>query len=430
MTWTPTPALRRGIGVGALALLAAAALGRPALVLLAVPFVFGTALSLVARPDRSPQATFTLDPPATVEGGLLAARVTVSNDTAERMLCVVTVRVPAWIRLDYGVGSYAAWLRPRATTAVAMRGTARRWGSYRLGPVSLRAVACDGLLEAGRVVLPAVPLTVYPAGAWFDSEEALPRAAGIVGMHRSRRPGDGVELAEVRPFQAGDRLRRINWRVTQRTGTLHVNATLSDRDAEVVLLLDVRQEAGTPGGLDGTSSILDATVRAAAAIAEHYVRQGDRVALLEYGPQLRRLPAGTGRRHYLAALEWLAHVNPDPAGSAPGYRIFLPGVHPPTALLIVLSPLLDTDSANLLATLVRAGRSPITVDTLPDGMGPPVAGVWAAAAMRLWRLERANLIGRLRGIGVPVEPWRGSGSLDLMLRHAYRLATGSRVLRR
>jgi uncharacterized protein (DUF58 family) len=430
MTWTATPALRRGIGIGALALLAAAALGRPALVLLAVPFVFGTALSLVARPAAAPEPAFTLDAPATVEGGPVAARVTVGNQTGERMLCVVTVRVPTWIRLHHGVGSYAAGVRPWATTAVAVRGTARRWGWYWLGPVSLRAVACDGLLEAGRTILPAVPLTVYPAATRFDSEEALPRAAGIVGLHRSRRPGDGVELAEVRPFQAGDRLRRINWRVTRRTGTLHVNATLADRDAEVVLLLDVRQEAGAPGGLEGGSSVLDATVRAAAAIAEHYLQQGDRVALLEYGPQLRRLPAGTGRRHYLAALAWLAQVNQDPAGSGMGHRMFLPGIYPATALLIVLSPLLDADSANLLATLVRAGRSPITVDTLPDGLLQQVTGVWSVAAARLWRLERDNLIGRLRGIGVPVEPWRGSGSLDLMLRHAYRLATGSRVLGR
>jgi hypothetical protein len=31
---------------------------------------------------------------------------------------------------------------------------------------------------------------------------------------------------------------------------------------------------------------------------------------------------------------------------------------------------------------------------------------------------------------VPVEPWRGAGSLDLMLRHVYRLAAGSRVMAR
>jgi uncharacterized protein (DUF58 family) len=430
MSWVPTPALRRGLGIAALALLAAAALGRLELVLLAVPFALGTALSLVARPDRPPRSSLSLDAPTTVEGGPVAARVQVASEAGRPLLCVVSAQMPGWIRLHHGTGYYAAMVRPRATTGVLLQGTARRWGSYRLGPASTRTVACDGLLVAYSEVLPAIPLTVYPASVLFDSEEALPRAAGIAGHHRSRRLGQGGELADVRPFQAGDRLRRINWRVTRRTGEVHVNATLSERDAEVVLLLDVRHEAGVSGGIDGASSVLDATVRAAAAITEHYAHQGDRVALTEYGSGLRRLPAGTGRRHYLSALEWLVRLNTAPTGLAPGDRLLTTGLQPPSALVIVLTPLLDQDSANLLATLVRSGRSPVAVDTLPERVHPPVTGEWTAAGVRLWHLERTNTIGRLRGVGVPVEPWRGPGSLDLMLRHVYRLAASSRVLAR
>jgi uncharacterized protein (DUF58 family) len=423
--WTPTRALQRGIGIAALALLAAAALGRVELVLVAVPFAVGTALSLAARPDRAPRSSLVLDTRSTVEGGPIAARVQVASDASRPLLCVVSARTPRWVRLQHGTGYYAALVRPEATTGVLLRGTARRWGAYRLGPASTRTVAGDGLLVAYSEVLPAVPLTVYPAGGHFDSEQALPRAAGISGVHRSRRPGEGGELADVRRFQAGDRLRRINWRVTRRTGELHVNATLSERDAEVLLLLDVRHEAGDAGG---QGSVLDATVRAAAAITEHYAHQGDRVALLEYGSRLRRLPAGTGRKHYLSALEWLAAVETAPTGLVPGDRLVVTGLQPPTALIIVLTPLLDQDSANLLATLVRAGRSPVAVDTLPERIRPVVSGEWATAGVRLWHLDRANTIGRLRGVGVPVEPWRGPGSLDLMLRHVNRLAAGSRVL--
>lgn len=428
--FTPTAALHRGIGMAALALLAGAALGRVELVLLAVPFALGTALSLAARPDRAPGSALTLDEPTSVEGGPVAARVRVASDAGVPVLCVVTAKLPHWIRLHHGTGSYAALVRPRATAGVALRGTARRWGRYRLGPASTRMVASDGLLVAHSEVLPALPLTVYPSTDTFDSEQALPRAAGISGIHRSRRLGPGGELADVRQFQAGDRLRRINWRVTQRTGLLHVNATLADRDAEVVLVLDVRHEAGSSGGVGGASSVLDATVRAAAAITEHYAQQGDRVALVEYGSRLRRLRAGTGRRHLLSALEWLSAVQTNPTGLVPGDRLLLNGLQPPTALVIVLTPLLDQDSANLLATLVRAGRSPMAVDTLPERLRPVRTSEWTAAGFRLWQLERANTIGRLRGVGVPVEPWRGPGSLDLMLRHVYRLAAGGRVLAR
>ncbi|GAB3945680.1 hypothetical protein GCM10027614_37870 [Micromonospora vulcania] len=85
-------------------------------------------------------------------------------------------------------------------------------------------------------------------------------------------------------------------------------ATLSDRDAEVVVLLDVLAEAGRSGGVGGAASVLDTTVRAAAAIAEHYLHRGDRVSMLEYGPGARRLRPAAGRRQYLTVLEWLLDV--------------------------------------------------------------------------------------------------------------------------
>jgi uncharacterized protein (DUF58 family) len=426
--WQPTRALRRGIALAVLTVLAATALGTPELVLVAVPFAFGTALSLAARPARPPAAALVLDQPSSVEGGELAARVRVENHQPQRLLCVVRAQVPDWVRLRHGTGSYATLLPPATATSVRLQGTVSRWGAYRLGPAVARTVACDGLLVADSEVMPAVPLTVYPVSEHFDSEQALPRAAGIVGIHRSRRLGDGGELADVRPFQAGDRLRRINWRVSRRTGDLHVNATMSDRDAEVLLLLDVRRETGDSGGLGGAVSVLDATVRAAAAITGHYAQQGDRVAMVEFGSGLRRLRSGTGRRHYLSALQWLVQVERNPSGFAPANRLITSRLQPPGALLVVLTPLLDQDSVNLLAVLARSGRSMVTVDTLPERVDPPRTSEWTPAASRLWQLERANTIGRLRSVGVAVEPWRGPGSLDLMLRHVHRLATSSRLV--
>src|SRR4029453_3328714 len=140
--------------------------------------------------------------------------------------------------------------------------------------------------------------------------EAGRAAARLVGAHRSRRPGEGGELAGVRPFAPRDRLRRVDWRVTLRTRELHVVSTLSDRDAEVVLLLDVLHEAGRSGGTGGTASVLDTMVRAAAGIAEHYLHRAARVSLLEYGYRARRLRPASGRRQYLTVLEWLLDAQP------------------------------------------------------------------------------------------------------------------------
>jgi uncharacterized protein (DUF58 family) len=267
---------------------------------------------------------------------------------------------------------------------------------------------------------------VYPVTEPFAAVEAMPAAAGLVGNHRSRRPGEGGELAGVRPFAPGDRLRRIDWRVSLRTRDLHVASTLSDRDAEVLLLLDVLGEVGVSGGVKGSASVLDTTVRASAAIAEHYLQRGDRVSLLEYGQSARRLRPATGRRQYLTVLEWLLDVHADSSDQTPYEHVF--GAHHVSsdALVVVLTPLVDPRSADLLAQLTQSGRYTVAVDTLPAGATPPRRSQWTPLATRLWSLERENVLGRLREHGVPVVEWAGAGSLDLVLRDVARMASAPR----
>jgi uncharacterized protein (DUF58 family) len=258
----------------------------------------------------------------------------------------------------------------------------------------------------------------------------MPKAAGIAGTHRSRRPGEGGELAGVRPYQHGDRLRRVDWRVSLRNRELYVNATLSERDAEVVLVLDVLHEAGVSGTADGQASVLDTTVRAAAGIAEHYLHRGDRVSMLEFGPRMRQLRPATGHRHYLAILEWLLDVRVMPGGAVPSSRLFGPRLLPANALVLFLTPLLDDRSAAIVAQLARSGRFVLAVDTLPRSARPDHTSDWTDLAYRLWKLDRENLISRLREVGVPVVAWAGAGSLDEVLRDVTRMAAAPRALLR
>ncbi|GAB3963210.1 hypothetical protein GCM10027615_02870 [Plantactinospora veratri] len=316
---------------------------------------------------------------------------------------------------------------PAGTVAdLELRGGTLRWGRHSLGPAAVRAIACDGLLASQTVRSEARAVPVYPVTEPFDADEAMPRAAGLVGGHRSRRPGEGGELAGVRIFGPGDRLRRIDWRVSLRARQLHVAAMLSDRDAEVVLLLDVLAEAGRSGGIRGSASVLDTCVRAAAAIAEHYLHRGDRVSLLEYGPSARRLRPATGRRQYLTLLEWLLDVRVEQSPHEPYDQVFGPQLLSSNALVVVLTPLVDPRSAAMLARLARSGRFVVAVDTLPPSATPPKRGQWTEVAHRLWRLDRDTTIGQLREHGVPVVTWAGAGSLDLVLRDVARLASAPR----
>jgi uncharacterized protein (DUF58 family) len=379
-----------------------------------------------------------VDDAGLVEGQRLTGRLTVGNpEPVGYDLVVVRTVASPWLGVDAarfggGVagrvdGPFALALSPGATADIELTGRIRRWGRHQLGPVVAWAAAGQGLLVGTVAAGEPDWVPVYPTTEPFDADEAMPRAAGLAGGHRSRRPGEGGELAGVRVFGPGDRLRRIDWRVSLRAQQLHVSATLSDRDSEVVLLLDVLAEAGGSGGVGGGASVLDTCVRAAAAIGEHYLHRGDRVAILEYGPAARRLRPAAGRQQYLTLLEWLLDVRVAAVAWEPHDQVFGPHLLSADALVVVLTPLVDTRSAAMLARLARAGRYVVAVDTLPAQLVPPRRGPWTEVAYRLWRLDRENLIGQLREHGVPVVAWAGAGSLDLVLRDVARLASAPRV---
>ncbi|MFV2085295.1 DUF58 domain-containing protein [Micromonospora sp. LOL_021] len=484
--WQPTRALGRAVLITGLLLIIGVILGRVDLVALAAPFALGTAYALRRRPAAAPVLDLGAVDANLVEGNQVGARAAAANPAdADYDLVVVRALVSPWLRIDeVGVLSpisidgsrsdddrpgdspgdaadqaagggqllvlerLAAAARPRPSGGVPDRpfglavptgsaagfeltGVALRWGRQPVGPVAARAIACDGLLSCRPVVAEPVRVPVYPVIDPFNADEAMPRAAGLVGGHRSRRPGEGGELAGVRIFGPGDRLRRVDWRVSLRARQLHVAATLSDRDAEVVLLLDVLTEVGRSGGVSGGASVLDTTVRAAAAIAEHYLHRGDRVSMLEYGPTARRLRPATGRRQYLTVLEWLLDVEVRPTPYEPYDQVFGPQLLSSDALVVVLTPLVDPRSAEMLARMARSGRIVVAVDTLPTTVAsPPRQGQWTEVAYRLWRLDRENTVGQLREHGVPVVTWAGAGSLDQVLRDVARLASAPKAVLR
>ncbi|MBM7492534.1 uncharacterized protein (DUF58 family) [Micromonospora luteifusca] len=472
--WAPTRALGRAVLLAGLLLVAGVLLGRVDLIVLAAPFALGTAYALRRRPTALPQVWITSgDDGPLVEGGEVTAAVSVGNpDVVDYDLVVLRSRVSPWLRVDRAgfaqdesvddgptvTATPTATPTPTVTatptaTATPASGTGRsiadrpfvtsvptgaavdlelagralRWGRHPVGPAGARVATAGGLLVSRAVISEPVRVRVYPRTEPFEAVEAMPRAAGLVGAHHSRRPGEGGELAGVRIFGPGDRLRRIDWRVSLRARQLHVAATLSDRDAEVVVLLDVLAEAGRSGGVSGAASVLDTTVRATAAIAEHYLHRGDRVSLLEYGPAARRLRPAAGRRQYLTVLEWLLDVRVQSSSHEPYDQVFGPQLLSSDALVVVLTPLLDERSAQMLARLARAGRFVVAVDTLPTELAPPRDQTWAEVAYRLWRLDREVMIGQLREHGVPVVRWAGAGSLDQVLRDVARLATAPRV---
>ena len=125
----------------------------------------------------------------------------------------------------------------------------------------------------------------------------------LAGDYRSSQYGEGVELAQVRPYVPGDDVRRIEWNVTARTGEPHVRVNLAERVLVTWLLLDT-----SPSMHFGTGDRRKTDVADGVAIAVGHVatRRGNRLGIMTFGDRNpTTLPPHQGRVGLLGLLETL-----------------------------------------------------------------------------------------------------------------------------
>lgn len=202
-------------------------------------------------------------------------------------------------------------------------------------PVSSRRRSRRRTLAA----LPSAPLAPEQSVRRLSLQVAH-RLDGILqGDHLGYLPGPGSEPAEVRAYQPGDDVRRIDWAVTARTGEPHVRQAVAERELETTLLVDL-----TASMSFGTarSEKREVAVALAAAISQLASGPGDRLAAVLLSDTIRRLPARAGRTGSLALLQALRTTRAG-EGTGPSLAAGLAAVaHPPRrrGLVVVVSDLL------------------------------------------------------------------------------------------
>ncbi|HEY7132408.1 MAG TPA: DUF58 domain-containing protein [Candidatus Limnocylindrales bacterium] len=127
------------------------------------------------------------------------------------------------------------------------------------------------------------------------------RIRGLVpGEYRAHDLGGGTELAQVRPYEPGDDVRRIDWNVTARTTIPHVRVHVPERALTAWLLLDV-----SPSMTFGTADRRKADVAEGVAVAIGHLttQRGNRLGIVTFGGSRdRRLPPAAGRAGLLGLL--------------------------------------------------------------------------------------------------------------------------------
>ena len=426
--WAVTHAHARAVLVFAVAALGAVLAQRPDILLLGAPMGVVALWSVLTRP-RSVPATRLVVPGRHLREGEWGRAVIGVTPVEHAELVATSMTSGTHIEFDPRRGGRTHLVSPvdgtRGEIHVVTRVRATRWGLRRVGPALVGATSTWGAFRWGPVPIQHQNIKALPDPAAFDSAAPAPHPQGLVGRHRSRRPGEGSEFHTIRRFQWGDRLKRIHWSRSLRTGELHVTSSFADQDTHVAIVIDAHYDLGTSEAREGLASSLDYSVRAGAAVAEHFLHQGDRVSVQVLSARTPlTLRPGAGRRHTQRVLEVLSLVQAQPQEHIDPRRLRR-GLGPGT-LVVMISSLVSPAPLEQAALLSRSGVQVVVIDALVDDVQPP--GEQDDIARLAWRIrlmERAAELRRVQAGGVPVVPWRGPGSLDAVLRSLARHRQGA-----
>lgn len=334
-------------------------------------------------------------------------------------------RVPPELAHKGTRSAFTTSLRAGETKELHYEVRGNTFGIFAIGPVTLRAQDATGFFEAESQLSSYSKLAVFPEATERVGPIALRplKTRSWPGEIVSRRSGAGMDYYNIRPFAAGDPLKRVNWRASARYAQgpgdgLLVNEYNAEVGADVLLVVDPGRRTLTRSG-ELTTSLL--AVRAAIPIAERLLHDRNRVGLLTMGSKARRIPAGYGRRQFDRITLALLELRPAEADMEWWVDCSIHMFFPSITQVVFVSSLMDVESRRTIAGLVRSGDRDIVVLS-PDPVGPAESAAkgknWRErrVAARLAALERTLEVQRLRAAGALVIDWSShTSSLEEVL---------------
>jgi uncharacterized protein (DUF58 family) len=286
-------------------------------------------------------------------------RVFISERTEVRIhirnakrLPVPLMRLGVWLPVglspveEHGPGTIRGFRRRlylpgNSEASLALPIQASRRGEYRLRLIEAELSDPFGLTPLHREITPPVDLLVMPEPRIeipVEVRRRLPFGSPAPLAFMFEQP---ERFAGVRPYEAGDPLNRIHWKLTGHSGVLQTKLFEPTRTADTVLVLDLA--TGEPFWDSVYPDIAEDTIGWASFVARQAVASGWRIGLVANahlsrgrGP-IRVLPS-SAHGHEAALFAALARMPNEPTSDlAPLLREVGRGLSR-TAVVVVISP--------------------------------------------------------------------------------------------
>jgi uncharacterized protein (DUF58 family) len=272
-----------------------------------------------------------------------------------------------------------------------------------------------GLQSKRTARLEPARLIILPQPLFLKKAAVRPQHTRLSqGVIPARAGGAGTDFYSVRSYEAGDSLRRINWKASSRQdGALFTNDFQQERAADIGLILDARQRSDI-GGAGIFPPLFEYKIEAAASLSEALLRHGNRVGLLVYGGFLDWTLPAYGKIQQERLLQALA-------GAKTGHSLIFDRLEnlptrlfPPQSQIILISSL-NPEDLPFLIRIRAVGYALVIVSPNPvlyEKRSLKRMSSETTLGLRLASIERSLLLNRLRQAGILVLDWDTSIQFD------------------
>ena len=162
----------------------------------------------------------------------------------------------------------------------------------------------------------------------------------LSGSYQSMFRGQGIAFSEVRAYEPGDDVRKIDWNVTARTGEPHIKLFTEERELTVMLLVDMSASLSL-GSTEYDKRNLVA--RLAATFAFSAIANNDRVGLIGFSDQVEVfVPPRSGRKHVLSVIQRVLTHESEHRGTSPVAALeYLARLHKGHSVAVLISDFVD-----------------------------------------------------------------------------------------
>ena len=194
----------------------------------------------------------------------------------------------------------------------------------------------------------------------------------LAGTWNSAFKGRGIEFEEVRPYQAGDDVRTIDWNVTARSDQPYVKLFREERELAVMLLVDL---SGSQSFGTNEQTKRDLVAELGATLAMSAIKNNDRVGLTLFTDEIEKcIPPKKGSRHVLRLIRELLFC--EPVGNRTNLRRALEHLNRTSRRRTVVFLISDFQDSGFEATMKVACRKhdiiPVVISDPREGEMPNV----------------------------------------------------------